>query len=106
MLENTPAIYGVGDSAVLKAIFHNESLEDEMVIRIASKEWFHSHEEESTESDTIYYRETIDRAGSYICFEGGDNIVSYSFSIRDIAQIDGFQDMVNSAEQIIGYFGE
>ena len=47
--------------------------------------------------NTIYYRETIDKAGSYIYFESGDEIISYSFSARDIAQIDGFCDMVNSA---------
>ena len=29
--------------------------------------------------------------------ESGDEIISYSFSTRDIAQIDGFCDMVNSA---------
>lgn len=103
VLESAPGIYGVGDSVVLKASFYNEELGDEMVIRIASKEWFYSHEKESTELNTIYYRETIDKSGSYIYFECGDKIISYSFSIRDIAQIDGFRNMVNSAEQLVDY---
>ena len=106
VLEDTPCIYGVGNNAVLKAVFSNEELEDEMIIRIASREWFHSHEQESMELNTVHYRENIDKAGSYIYFEGKDNIVSYSFTTRDIAQIDGFWDMVNSAEQITGYSGE
>ena len=106
VLEDTPCIYGVGNNAVLKAIVSNEELGDEMVIRIASREWFHSHEQESTELNSVHYRESIDKTGSYIYFEGKDNIVSYSFTTRDIAQIDGFRDMVNSAEQITGYSGE
>ena len=106
VLEDTPCIYGVGNNAVLKAIFSNEELGDEMVIRIASREWFHLHEQESMELNTVHYRGNIDKAGSYIYFEGKDNIVSYSFATRDIAQIDGFRDMVNSAEQITGYSGE
>ena len=105
VLEDAPSIWGItdyaelktADNAVLKANFYNEELEDEMVIRIASKEWFLSHEKNSIELNTIYYRETIDKAGSYIYFESGDEIISYSFSARDIAQIDGFCDMVNSA---------
>ena len=105
VLEDVPSICGISDyaelktadNAVLKAIFYNEELGDEMVIRIASKEWFLSHEKNSIELNTIYYRETIDKAGSYIYFESGDEIISYSFSTRDIAQIDGFCDMVNSA---------
>ena len=100
VLENSPGIYGVGDSAVLKAIFYNEALGDEMVIRIATKEWFHVHEKESAELNTIHYREKKDGAGSYIYFEGGDNIVSYSFTIRDIAQIKGFREMVESAARV------
>ena len=105
VLEDAPSIWGISDyaelktadNAVLKAIFYNEELGDEMVIRIASKEWFLSHEKNSIELNTIYYRETIDEAGSYIYFESGNEIISYSFSTRDIAQIDGFCDMVNSA---------
>ena len=105
VLEDAPSIWGISDyaelktadNAVLKAIFYNEELGDEMVIRIASKEWFLSHEKNSIELNTIYYRETIDKAGSYIYFESVDEIISYSFSTRDIAQIDGFCDMVNSA---------
>ena len=104
VLEDAPSICGISDyaelktadNAVLKAIFDNEDLEDEMVIMIASKEWFLS-QKNSIELNTIYYRETIDKAGSYIYFESGDEIISYSFSTRDIAQIDGFCDMVNSA---------
>lgn len=106
VLEDTPCIYGVGNNAVLKAIFSNEEFGDEMVIRIASKDWFHSHEKESTELNTIHYTENLNGTGSYIYFENGDSIVSYSFTTRDIAQIDGFWDMVNSAEQITGYSGE
>ena len=105
VLEDAPSIWGISDyaelktadNAVLRAIFYNEEFGDEMVIRIASKEWFLSHEKNSIELNTIYYRETIDEAGSYIYFESGDEIISYSFSTRDIAQIDGFCDMVNSA---------
>ena len=105
VLEDVPSIWGISDyaelktadNAVLRAIFYNEEFGDEMVIRIASKEWFLSHEKNSIELNTIYYRETIDEAGSYIYFESGDEIISYSFSTRDIAQIDGFCDMVNSA---------
>jgi hypothetical protein len=106
VLQDIPCIYGVGDNAVLKVTFSNEELGDEMVIRIASKEWFHSHEKESTELNIIHYREKLDGTGSYIYFDSGENIISYSFSIRDIAEIDGFWDMVNSAKQITDYSGE
>lgn len=114
ILEDTPTIFGVSDyaelktsdNAVLKAIFCNEELGDEMVIRIASKEWFHSHEQESYELNTILYRENLNRAGSHIYFEGGDYIICYSFTQRDIAQIEGFWDMVNSAEMLSGINGE
>ena len=114
VLEDTPGIYGVSDhaeleatdNAVLKAVFYNEAFGDEMVIRIASKEWFHNHEQESYELNTILYRENLRRTGSHIYLEGGDYIIYYSFAQRDIAQIEGFGDMVNSAEQITGYSGE
>ena len=68
-----------------------------MRIRVASKEWFHSHEKESTETNTIHYNEHLVGVGSYIYFESGENIICYLFTTRDIAQIDGFCDMVNSA---------
>ena len=63
VLEDTPGIYGVSDyaelmkkpnSTVLEALFCNEEIGDEMRIRVASKEWFHSHEKESTETNTIH----------------------------------------------------
>ena len=115
VLEDTPAICGVSDYAelmkntdgvVLSALFYNEELGDEMRIRVASKEWFHSHEKESYELNTIHYTKYIDGVGSYIYFESGENVICYSFTTRDIAQVDGFWDMVNSAEQITGYSGE
>ena len=106
VLEDTPGIYGVSDyaelmkkpnSTVLEALFCNEEIGDEMRIRVASKEWFHSHEKESTETNTIHYNEHLVGVGSYIYFESGENIICYLFTTRDIAQIDGFCDMVNSA---------
>ena len=103
VLEDKPGIYGTGDNAVLRVTFYNYELEDEMIIRIASKEWFHSHEKESVESDTVRYRSDMKQDGSYIYLESGEYIIAYSFSARDIAQIDGFRDMVNSAEQNISY---
>lgn len=114
VLEDSPSIYGVSDhaeleatdNAVLKAVFYNEAFGDEMVIRIASKEWFHNHEQESYELNTILYRDNLSRTESHIYLEGGDYIIYYSFAQRDIAQIEGFGDMVNSAEQIIVYSGE
>lgn len=114
VLEDAPGIFGISDyaelktadNAVLKAIFYNEELGDEMVIRIASKEWFYSHEKESTELNTIYYKESIENAGSYIYFEGDNYIVCYSFTQRDIAKIEGFWDMVDSAGTIYGVNGE
>ena len=106
VLEDTPGIYGVSDyaelmkkpnSTVLEALFCNDEIGDEMRIRVASKEWFHSHEKESTETNTIHYNEHLVGVGSYIYFESGENIICYLFTTRDIAQIDGFCDMVNSA---------
>ena len=106
VLEDTPGIYGVSDyaelmkkpnSTVLEALFCNEEIGDEMRIRVASKEWFHSHEKESTETNTIHYNKHLVGVGSYIYFESGENIICYLFTTRDIAQIDGFCDMVNSA---------
>lgn len=106
VLEDTPGIYGVSDyaelmkkpnSTVLEALFCNEEIGDEMRIRVASKEWFHSHEKKSTETNTIHYNEHLVGVGSYIYFESGENIICYLFTTRDIAQIDGFCDMVNSA---------
>ena len=106
VLEDTPGIYGVSDyaelmkkpnSTVLEALFCNEEIGDEMRIRVASQEWFHSHEKESTETNTIHYNEHLVGVGSYIYFESGENIICYLFTTRDIAQIDGFCDMVNSA---------
>ena len=63
VLEDAAGILGVSDyaelktadNAVLKAIFNNEDLGDEMVIKIASKKWFYSHEKESTKPNTIHY---------------------------------------------------
>lgn len=114
VLEDSPSIYGVSDyavlkttdNAVLKAIFYNEEFGDEMVIRIASKEWFSSHEQESYELNTIFYQEYLNGTGSRIYFEGDDHIICYSFTQRDIAQIEGFWDMVNSAERIAGIHGK
>lgn len=100
VLEDAPGIFGIDDNIVLKAVFSNDVFDDEMVIRIASKEWFNSHEPESSEPNAVHYRETLAGTGSYIYFEGDEHIISYSFTARDIAQIDGFLNMVNSAEQI------
>lgn len=103
VLEDKPGIFGVGDNAVLRATFYNYELEDEMVIRIALKTWFISHEKESIESNAVKYRSERKQDGSYIYVESEDFIIAYSFSTRDIAQIEEFRDMVNSAEQTINY---
>ena len=92
---------GVYEDVVLQAKYYNEELQDEMTITIAHKEWF-GEEMLDAQPGRVYYRETLDSTGSYIYIDGGECIVEYSFSTRDIAGIEEFYDMVYSAP----YFAE
>ncbi len=92
---------GVYESTVFQAKYYNEELQDEMIIRIASKEWF-AKEVGDVEFNCVFYQEKLDAIGSYIYIDGGEYIAEYSFSTRDIAEIDGFYDMVYSAP----FFGD
>ncbi len=95
--EYPPGIHGTGSDRILYAKFYNDEIGDEMIMIVGSKEWFKKRVPESAELDTVIYHEGLTVTGSCIYIEGEDNIVSYSFTTRDIAEIDGFYDMVGSA---------
>ena len=97
--EDNPGLYGA-DAEVLYAKFANDELGDEMIIEVASEQWFHSHVPDSLLTNTIIYEKTLNGVSSYIYIKSGANIVSYSFTTRDIATISEFCDMVNSADGI------
>ncbi len=87
---------GVYEGVVLQAKYYNEELQDELIIRIANRDWF-IEELGQVELGSVHYRETMDSTGSYIFIDGGEYIAEYSFSTRDIAEIEEFYDMVYSA---------
>ncbi|MBQ8822960.1 MAG: hypothetical protein IJZ82_09980 [Lachnospiraceae bacterium] len=84
------------EGVVLQARYYHETLQDEMTIRIAHSDWF-VEELGEVETDVIFYREKAEKTASYIYMANGEYIVEYSFSSRDIAEIDGFYEMVYSA---------
>ena len=96
--EGSAAIY---EEVVLQVKYYNEELQDELLIRIAHKEWF-AEEMENAEMNKVLYRERLGGKGSYIYIDGGAYIAEYSFSNRDIAEMERFYDMVYSAS----FFGE
>ncbi|MBR4145687.1 MAG: AraC family transcriptional regulator [Lachnospiraceae bacterium] len=98
IMEDTPGIYGSGDSKVLIVKYYNAIQNDEMTIKISSKTWFLNHEPESIETNVVKYQYTLQGVSSYIYFEKDDVIISYSFTNRDINRIDDFYDMVNTSE--------
>lgn len=91
---------GIYDETVLAARFYNETLLDEMLIEVAAKEWFYNKNAD-LKPNTIFYQEKT----SYICIDGGDYIVQYTFSKTDVGNVldidrnASFLDMVNSAER-------
>ena len=95
---------GIYDEKVLAARLYNETLLDEMVIQIASKEWFYNQNAD-LKLNTIFHQENNDGTGSYIYVDGGDYIVKYAFSNTDVGSVldddrnVSFLDMVKSAEQ-------
>lgn len=101
MIDGRVNIY---NETVMQARFANITIHDEMVIQIASKEWFYNQNAD-LELNTIFYQEKTDGTGSYIYVDGGDNIVQYTFSKTDVGSVldddrnASFLDMVNSAEQ-------
>ena len=92
-LEGEAAVY---EGVVLQAKYYNEELQDEMIIRIAYRDWF-VEEMGEVEVNTVLYREKLETTGSYIYVECGEFIAEYSFRTRDIAEIEDFYDMVYSA---------
>jgi len=96
VLQDTVAIL---NDTVLVANFYNSELEDELTIRIATREWF-SGQKRDLIQNTVLYREKD--GASYIYIAGGENIVQYTFSNTDIANNEYFYDMVYSAS----YFDE
>ena len=95
---------GIYNETVMLARFYDLTLQDEMVIRVASKEWFYNQNAE-LKLNTVFYQEKTDGTGSYIYVDGGDYIVQYTFSKTDVGNVldveknASFLDMVNSAEQ-------
>ncbi len=87
------AIY---EKVVLQAKYYNEELSDEMLIRIAHRDWL-AEELGEVETEVIFYMEKPEKMASYIYIASGDYIVEYSFSSRDIAAIEEFYEMVYSA---------
>lgn len=93
-LDGSVSVY---DEAVLVARFINEALDDTMTIRIASKDWF-ADQTPNMDLGVVQYTEKANgKTGSVIFLDGGEYIIQYSFSSTDIADNDGFCDMVNSA---------
>ena len=93
-------VYGNGDNTVLVAAYEYPAFYDEMVIRIATEDWFHKHEPDSFCLNVVQYHPTSNYDDSYIYLKCGEYLISYSFSRRDIAKIIGFAEMANSAEGI------
>ena len=93
-LDGSVSVY---DEAVLVARFINEALDDTMTIRIANKDWF-TDQTPNIDLGVVQYTEKANgKTTSVIFLDGGEHIVQYSFSNTDIADNDGFCDMVNSA---------
>ena len=92
------------NESIMLAQFDNTPLQDEMVIRIASKEWFYNQNAD-LKFNTIFYQEKTSGTGSYVYVDGGDYVVQYAFSNTDVGSIididrnKSFLNMVNSAEQ-------
>ena len=93
-LDGSVSVY---DEAVLVARFINEALDDTMIIRIANKDWF-TDQTPNMDLGVVQYTEKANgKTSSVIFLDGGEHIIQYSFSNTDIADNDGFCDMVNSA---------
>lgn len=87
----------VYDEAVLVTRFINEALDDTMTIRIANKDWF-TDQTSNIDLGVVQYTEKANgKTSSTIFLDGGEYIIQYSFSNTDIADNEGFCDMVNSA---------
>lgn len=95
---------GIYDDTVLSVRFFDETTHDEMVIEVASKEWFYN-QYPGVILNTVFYRENSFGTGSYIDIDGGEYVVQYSFSRiaigseSDHDRNESFLKMVNSAEQ-------
>lgn len=95
VLEDSVGIYG-DPATVLQANFYNAEIEDELVIKIANREYFATNNDFVL--DTVLYCETTTGKGSYIYIEGGEYVAYYSFRTTDIAEMDEFYSMVFSAK--------
>ena len=88
---------GIYNETVLVAHFINKTLDDTMTIQIANKDWF----ADKTSNIDLGVVQYIERANgttsSTIYLDGGEHIIQYFFSNTDIADNEGFCDMVNSA---------
>ena len=91
--EDDAAVY---EGVVLQAKYYNEEQQDELLIRIAHRDWF-VDELGEVEVNTVLYHEKMETTGSHIYVECGELIAEYSFRTRDIAEIQDFYDMVYSA---------
>ena len=93
-LDGSVSVY---DETILVARFINETLDDTMTIRIANKNWF-TDQTPNIDLGVVQYTEKAnDKASSTIYLDGGKYIIQYSFRNTDIADNEGFCDMVNSA---------
>ncbi len=87
VLENNHV--GLYNEKVMKAVYCNNNTEDVLTITIATKDYFGD-----VERNTILQNE---QGGTKIYIESGDYVVAYSFSTRDIVDVEDFENMVTSA---------
>ncbi len=91
-LEGDVAIYGEGKDGVMEARFYNKQLNDELVITVYEK----GHYGNET-LNKIIRGDGHDFTGNRITADGGDYVARY-ITGREITEINGFEDMVRSAQ--------
>lgn len=95
VLDGSVMIY---EENVLEAKFYNKTLEEQLIIRIASEKWFRE-QYDNLELNKVMYYESQNDPSSFIYIDGGKYIVQYMFGKTDVAKNENFYDMVNSAAQ-------
>jgi len=88
-LENEIGLY---NNTVVQANFYNDSINEELIIKIAPKDFFGD-----VQLNVVLYKDTLDEKGSLFYVDAKDYIVCYSFSKSDIALFYDFHEMVSSA---------
>lgn len=92
--DGTIGLFGKSDNIVVKANYYNDNIDDELIIKIAPKEYFGD-----VQLNTILYPDTIERKGSEYFADANNYIVHYHYSNSDIAKSSSsFFSMVHSSD--------